>query len=165
MFFVSDSQQSRHDLIESFLKEDSATIAVILAAIDFEWTIRRAILALGCSPTKYIRLEVLGNKNQRGGPDAYKKAWNDEPFKYLGKRIDEAIPHWSKLTDPVLGALRLRNQIVHGVRGSVSVQLATNKVQDFLKASKSLEQLAQKYNTSLYNKRIVRRKKRGPYKR
>lgn len=158
MFLVSDSQQSRHDLIKSFLKDDSATIAVILAAIDFEWTIRRAILALGCSPTKHIRLVVLGK--QKGGPDAYKKAWNDEPFKFLGKRIDEAIPHWSRLTDPVLGALRLRNQIVHGVRGSVSVQLATDKVRDFLKASRCLEKLAQENNTSLYRK-IVRRKTRG----
>ena len=159
MFFVSDSQQNRHDLIESFLKEDTATIAVILAAIDFEWTIRRAILALGCSPTKHIRLEILGNKNKSGGPDAYKKAWNAEPYQYLKKRIDEAIPHWSRLTDSKLGALRLRNQIVHGIRGSVSLELATDKVRDFLEASKCLEQLARDNNTSIY-KRIERRKTR-----
>ncbi|MFZ1536486.1 MAG: hypothetical protein WAT23_03770 [Chromatiaceae bacterium] len=161
MFLVSDSQQNRHDLIESFLKEDTATIAVILAAIDFEWTIRRAILALGCSPTKYIRLEVLGNKNMGSGPDAYKKAWNAEPYRNLRKRIDEVIPHWSRLKDPELGALRLRNQIVHGIRGTVSLPLATDKVQDFLKASKCLEQLAQENNTSLY-RRITRRKTRKP---
>jgi hypothetical protein len=162
MFFVSDSQQSRHDFIESFLTADTATIAVILAAIDFELAIRRAILVLGCRPTEYIRLEVLGNENTRGDLNAYKNAWNAEPYQYLGKRIDEVIPHWSKLTDPHLGAFRLRDQIVYGNRGTVSLPLATDKVQDLLKASKCLEQLAQENNTSLYKRVTAREEERTP---
>lgn len=55
MFFVNDTQEHRHKFIRSFLKKDTAPIAVLLAAIDFEWTVKRAILAFGTSPTKDLR--------------------------------------------------------------------------------------------------------------
>ena len=159
MFFVSDTQQDRHKMIRAFLSQDKATVAVLLAAVDFEWSIRRAVLALGGSTTKHIRHSVLGKKDV-SGPKGYKDAWNPEIGDHLKITIDQAIPHWGRLIDPDRGAFRLRNQIAHGIRGSVSLELATAKVSDFLLASQCLANLAEKYNTSLF-RRIVRRKPRG----
>lgn len=159
MFLVSDTQQDRHKMIRGFLNPETATIAVLLAAVDFEWSIRRAVLALGGSSTKHIRHLVLGHKGL-SGPKGYKDAWNAEVCRYISISIDQAIPHWGRLIDPDQGSFRLRNQIAHGIRGSVSVELATAKVDDFLLASQCLAKLAQEHNTSLF-RRIVRKKPRG----
>lgn len=159
MFFVSDTQQDRHKMIRAFLSPETAAIAVLLAAVDFEWSIRRAVLALGGSTTKHIQQSVLGRKDV-SGPKGYKDAWNAEVVSYLTIGIDQAIPHWGRLIDPDRGSFRLRNQIAHGIRGSVSLELATAKVDDFLLASQCLAKLAETQNTSLF-RRIVRRKPRG----
>ena len=157
MFFVKDDQLERHKLIRSFLTADGSAIAVILAAIDFEWTLRRAILLFGTNSTK----DILGKALKKAfGADKYKKAWRDEVSKNLHKNIDEVIPHWSRLVDPEKGAFALRGSILHGARVSVSPNFAKTRVEDFLIASSLLEQLAKDQNKSLY-KRIVRTKTRA----
>ena len=47
MFLFSDNPYQRHKYIWSFLNDETATVAVILADNDFECSVRRAILALG----------------------------------------------------------------------------------------------------------------------
>lgn len=158
MFIVSDTQNERHRLIRSFLTPDRASIAVILAAVDFEWTMRRAILAFGTRPTKVIREEVFSKFY--GGYEHYKDAWNAEVRPRMQLTVSEAIPHWSRLTDSKKGAVRLRGQIVHGSQVSVSTKYATPRVEDWLLASKLLEDMAQKHGKSLY-RRIVRLKSWG----
>jgi len=150
MFFVSDSQTQRHDRIRSFLTDESATIAVILAAIDFEWSVRRAILALGSSPTKHIREVVFAGFH--GGYGNYADAWNQEVAVWLKLSLAQAIPHWSRLANKRDGAVRLRGQIVHGATVSVSVDLARPRVEDWLAASTALEGLAIQHKTSLYKR-------------
>ena len=157
MFFISDSQASRHDHIRSFLNDESATIAVILAAIDFEWSIRRAILALGTSATKQIREVVFADLH--GGYKDYADVWKREVANWLGQSLSAVIPHWSRLASKKDGAVRLRGQIVHGAQVAVWANVARPHVDDWLSASVLLEGLAQKNQTSLY-KRIVRRKPR-----
>lgn len=154
MFFVSDSQAHRHERIRSFLTDDSATVAVILAAIDFEWSVRRSILALGSSPTKHIREVVFAGFH--GGYANYADAWKQEVAVWLNKSLAQAIPHWSRLANKKDGAVRLRGQIVHGAQVSVSADFARPRVEDWLAASTLLEALAHEHKTSLY-KRIVRR--------
>jgi hypothetical protein len=153
MFFVSDSQIQRHDRIRAFLTDESATIAVILAAIDFEWSVRRAILALGSSPTKHIREVTFAGFH--GGYANYADAWKQEVTVWLKQSLAQAIPHWSRLINKKDGAVRLRGQIVHGAQVSVSADFARPRVDDWLAASTTLEALANQHNTSLY-KRIVR---------
>jgi hypothetical protein len=158
MFFVSDTQTHRHDRIRSFLTEESATIAVILAAIDFEWSVRRAILALGSSPTKHIRDVVFDGLH--GGYGNYADAWKQEVAVWLKLSLAQAIPHWSRLANKKDGAVRLRGQIVHGAKVSVTVTLARPRVEDWLAASTTLEGLANQHQTSLYKRlrRITPRK-------
>jgi len=154
MFFVSDTQKERHELISSFMTPDRITIAVILAAIDFEWTIRRTILAMGSSPTKYIRDEILAKSS---GYNDYKSAWKQEVSPRFQTSIVEVIPHWSRLTDKTSGAARLRGQILHGVRVTVSTEFASTRIDDLLSASELLEEFSIAKGKSVYS-RIVRRK-------
>ncbi len=154
MFLVSDSQEERHNRIRAFLTVESAPIAVILAAVDFEWSVRRAILALGSNSTKHIRHVVFSKIY--GGYENYVDAWKTEVASWLGQSLPQTIPHWSRLVSKKDGAVRLRGQIVHGAKVGVSVDYARSKVEDWLHASTLLEGLAVQHSTSLY-KRLVRR--------
>jgi hypothetical protein len=76
MFIVNDSLEIRHGKIQRYAEED-ATVGLILAAVDLEWTIRRAILALSKNSTKYIKAHVL-SKGKKSGLKHYNDCWRDE---------------------------------------------------------------------------------------
>ncbi len=150
MFFVNDTQENRHKFIKSFLKKDTAPVAILLAAIDFEWTLKRAILAFGTSPTKKLR---EGFKDVYGLPKSRDK-WREEVQPRLGLSIDKAIPKWSQVHD----AFEIRHKIVHGASVPVTLEYASPHVNCILAASESLEKLAKEKDNkhSLYNRRIRR---------
>ena len=151
MFLVSDKQTDRHEKIRSFLATEPA-IAVLLAAIDFEWTVRRAILALGTSPTKDIRVSM----ENASGPKRYKEVWNEEVKPQLGETLVEAVPDWFGLTE----AFQYRHRLVHGIQGTIPAEKAIDSVEAFLGASTALEGMAVKHDGTLY-RRIVRYKQKG----
>ena len=158
MFFVSDNQPDRHRAIRAFLNDRQAAIAVILSAVDFEWSIRRAVLVLGRRTTKTIREEALSRI--RGGNDDYKRLWKEELAGHLGITLPQAVPHWNRIVDPHRGAARLRGAILHGARGGVSVQLAQQVVDDYLLGAICLERLARQCGATLFG-RADRRKERA----
>ncbi len=51
MFLVSDTLEERSAKIHRFIAEREPAIAVLLAAVDCERTIRRAVMSLGTTPT------------------------------------------------------------------------------------------------------------------
>lgn len=152
MFFVSDTQTQRHSKIRSFLIKGQDSIAVILAAVDFEWTVRRAILSLGTRATKEIRksLETIY------GLDSYKEIWNLEVKPRMSTTIVIVIPGWHGVTE----AFKFRNRLVHGVVGAIARKNAENSVNSLLQASQDLEVFCGRHGGTLY-RRIVRRKARG----
>jgi hypothetical protein len=157
MFFVNDTQERRHKFIMSFLKKDTAPIAILLAAIDFEWTVKRTILAFGTSPTKNLRAcfkNVYGLRRS-------KEKWKEEVQPRLGCSIDRAIPQWSQVHE----AFAIRDKIIHGASVPVTLEYATPHVNSILGASESLEKLAQTMdnNRSLYQRRIRRRNPWSPH--
>ena len=61
MFFVGDTLAGRHNEISRrFINSKDVMIAVFLAAADFEWTVRRAIIALGHGANRQIREGFAG---------------------------------------------------------------------------------------------------------
>lgn len=153
MFLISDDQAGRHEVIRSFLTEAQAPIAVILAAVDFEWTVRRAVLSMGTNPTQYIRRNVM---NRNSSLDHYKQSWKSEVFPHLQKTLPDVISNWSRVQQ----AFRQRGRLVHGVVGTVKLDVAETSVTDILLASLQLEQYATKNGGTLY-RRIIRRKTRS----
>lgn len=154
MFLINDKQSSRHNKIRKHLSKDPA-IAVILAAADFEWTARRAILALGRSPTKTIngRFET----ERKGGPDALKEYWKCEVKPRLGTDLASIVSDWQRLNEK---SYRLRNSLVHGAVGSVGGEYATQAVETMLSASKAIADYASEQGEPVYGRRIRRLKQR-----
>lgn len=152
MFLVNDNQKERHEKIISFLCEEPA-IAVLLSIADLEWTLRRAILALGTNPTKYIRENTL---KYCSGLQKYKDAWKEEVTPRTAKRLPEIINNWEFLSKQ---AYPLRHKLIHGIQGTVGTEYATERVNSAINASLAIIKFAYEHDKQLYKHRIVRYKK------
>ncbi len=102
MFLVSDNEEQRFKLIESF-KQENSSIALIMAAINFEWTIRRIMISLSKQPNKDIRELLKYTSGLERYKDVWKKALPNE------KRLTNIISNWKDLDDQ----FKLRGSIVH----------------------------------------------------
>ncbi len=151
-FLVGDSQQDRHLKLSQFLKEGEPVIAVLLAAADFEWTVRRAILALGSSSNTEIRAGVLARCS---GPDKYKDAWKKEVKNRFGKGLPEVVSNWETFKK----AFELRHQLVHGITGTTGVRYAEQIVSTILQASRDIADFGLSQSIDLFNRLPVRRRK------
>ncbi len=60
MFKIYETRENREELMKKLLSEDPC-VALVIAFLDFEWTVRRCVLALGKSTTKDIRAKFSGN--------------------------------------------------------------------------------------------------------
>lgn len=108
MFLVQDSSSCREERIKKFLDED-ASLSALLAVIHFEWTLRRATIALGTSPNVIVRAKL----SKCHGLEKYKDVWRDEVFLNSHReveRLPEVIQKWENLGR----AFRLRHRLVHG---------------------------------------------------
>jgi hypothetical protein len=105
MFLVQDSSLSRENRIKQFLTEEPS-LSALLSVIHFEWTLRRAIIAVGTSPNVLVRAKL---KNCHG-LDKYKDVWKDEVFPNVQLRLPEVVKNW----DGLGRAFRLRHRLVHG---------------------------------------------------
>jgi hypothetical protein len=149
MFLVKDDMRSRERKLRQFIKSD-ASIGLIFSEINFEWILRRAIIALGSSSSAEVRAE-LGNKS--GGMDGYKQVWNKEVYPKTRKRLCEIIPEWMNL----MKAIRMRNILVDGVE-SYSWDKAAENAITVLRASKSLIQFCNENGVDVFQRLPVRRR-------
>jgi hypothetical protein len=152
MFLVTDTLEGRQKKVRSFLDKEPV-IAVLLAAADFEWTTRRAILALGKSPTKSINARFL--EERRGGLKALAKYWKDEVQSRpkLRKELKCIVTNWDVFFNK---AYPLRHKLVHGAQGTTGVGYATKAVEAFLAASKEITMFALDNHEPIYG-RCIRR--------
>lgn len=148
MFLVTDTQEERHANIWKFFENDP-TVGVILAAIDFEWTVRRAVLALGQRPTKEIRESTLARCS---GLQKYKDAWRTEVFPCHKRSLPQVVTCWKDLKT----AFRLRHVLVHGVSGTTTAEYAFTHVNTMLTSSKNISQFSSGLGKDLFKRKIVR---------
>ncbi|PZO52913.1 MAG: hypothetical protein DCF16_08190 [Alphaproteobacteria bacterium] len=151
MFLVSDSIRERHKVIEKYLDTDEASIAILLAAADFERSVKRAILALGQSPTKDIKEKLIGRRFH--GPEAFKSAWRAE----VQRRHDVdlangVVRNWSEFVQ----AYECRNRLIHGTTNRMTTAYASRAARKILAASSAVHKFAADRAHDL-DKRIVRR--------
>lgn len=151
-FLVKDSQIERHEKIIGFLNDGETVIATLLAAVDFEWTVRRGVLALGHSSNVEIRSGVLANCS---GLNKYKDAWSKEVKRRFGKGLPDIISDW----DGFKKAFALRHQLVHGVEGTTGQRYAEKRILIMLQASKEVAGFAQLHSIDLFNRLPIRRRK------
>lgn len=149
MFLVKDSTIAREHRIKELVTEEPAW-AVILSVINFEWTIRRAIIAMGTSPNVEIRAKF---KRHSGGCDKYKDLWKEEVFPNIELRLPEVVTNW----DGLRRAFRLRHRLVHGV-GSCGVDHAQERMIWAINATVDVRKVCEARGINLDSRLPVRRK-------
>ena len=159
MFLVSDGNRAnRRKLIEQVAGEDRV-IKVLLAAIDFEWTLRRTVLALGHSPTKQLAEKM--NERDFHCLAGIKELWKDEVVGHLGKDtppLAQVIDTGAKMPTDARGtafsclkkAKEFRNNIVHGNQGSCGKEYGELQADVFFAASDALAAFAMKHKKDIF---------------
>jgi hypothetical protein len=154
MFFVGDTRAQRLAMIQSYQGQE-AVIGALLAAIDFEWTVRRAILALGKNTNQHIRANALYRASSL---EKYKKAWNAEVFhnpKHIGiKELPDVVGHWEAL----LKAYNLRHQLSHGIKVNSGELYAASKRDTITTARDRVLDCCEAHGIDIYKRLPVRRK-------
>jgi glutamine synthetase type III len=123
-------------------------IAVILAAIDLEWTLRRTIDAVsGGEPAADSRKRV-------SGLDGYAKEWNKLCVKGRGiEPLENIVENWAHLLD----YYQIRHDIVHGKVGSTGLKYASVRVEAMLQAAKAVAETGKTHKADPY-KRLAKRR-------
>ncbi len=150
MFLVSDTSISRQSGILALMTEDPA-LSVLLAVIHFEWTIRRAIIALGSSPNVVVRKKL---KEKGNGDENYKKLWKEEVFPRVNKRLPEIVKNWAGLKK----SFKLRHKLVHGVGSCGKSDYACERVKWAIEAATDVREYCKLNNVDLDSRLPVRRK-------
>lgn len=117
MFDLNDKRQKRRKTIVGYAQMD-AKHGVILAAMDFEWTCRRAILALSRKPTVVLYEKFIEDYSAFRG---LTKAWREEVMPNISSAITlqnlvSRKIHWNL----VCAAMQCRNVIIHGTESRVA---------------------------------------------
>lgn len=151
MFLVTCTLQQRREKIIGFVESGDPAIALVLAAADFERTLRRSIIALATAPTADVRLQLERKYNTIS---KYGMAWNRfvEP---TGKpSFVEVFPNF----DNVRRAFQTRNELVHGQHGTTGINRAREQVFVVIDATRVVTELSLKYHVDLVKKITTRRR-------
>lgn len=151
MFLVGEHSVTREARIRALLTAEPP-IAVILAAVNVEWTVRRAVLALGRSPNRDIRQRLVNCH----GLDKYKELWKAEVSR--GGRLPtlpQVVREWAELRK----AFVLRHRLVHGANSCTAVY-AMPRVEVMLAASADIRRFCADQGVDLHDRLKVRRKAR-----
>jgi len=154
-FLVRDSQDDRHIQIRAYLTKEAALIAVLLAAIDLEWTIRRVFdVAAGGDSSKAPKENISSLK-------VYRKEL-DKLFKRHNKpNLVSVCPDWNDLERR--GNYQIRHEVVHGRLGSVGLESARRQVDLILNASVAIANAADGWAYP-FGRRVKKRFATGPDK-
>lgn len=171
MFRISDPLEQRQAAIRGYLQRNECVVAVLLAAADFERTVRRAIIALGVSPTAVLARQLgrqAGRRGESGRKErpayrsslmGYSDAWKAEIIR--GRRID--APLFGSVINSQASlerAFDLRHALIHGDTGIVGGKFAKDQVETILEATMAIDAFAVSQGVSLTRRIVVRRGRR-----
>ena len=151
MFLVKDGSESREERIQQFLSEDPA-LAALLSVIHLEWTVQRAIIALGDSPNMVVRQKLDGCH----GHKAYKELWKEEIVHKTNRPTLPVVVNWEGL----LKAFKLRHILVHGVQ-TCGPEYATERAEWAIAAAKNVREFCLHKEVNLDKRLPVRRQKQA----
>lgn len=148
MFLVKDCSQQREERIQEFSQEDPS-LSALLAVIHFEWTVRRAMIALGTLPNVEVRKKLA----YCHGCDKYKNVWKEEVFPNVEQRLPEVVSDWQGLQK----SFRLRHRLVHGI-SSCGSAYAVERTAWALDACRDVRELCTNYGVNLDSRLPVRKR-------
>ncbi len=164
---TKERRQERESRIrEIFVKE--MALGYLMAAIDFEWTIRRAIVLMNTCPTAILKkaLEV----KRVSGLSTYCECWTkyvqairkDTTPNVLAIIFDspQAVVPTNDKFKSLQEAMALRHRLVHGVSGGIPVEKGKECFERLLSASKKISEYVDAHADKCMQKRVVRRQER-----
>ena len=141
-FLVSDRQIDRHAQIRALVAPGTATIALVLAAIDWEWTVRRVL-------DQAASAEIQGRENDHvSGTNGYAKLWNRLMKRETADQLEQIVGDWDGFKE----AYQLRNDIVHGRKGSGGAQFLGRRVELILAASSAVAEYGRQRDADPYKR-------------
>lgn len=154
MFSYCVSIEERLGKLQRLISEGDHCIALVVAAADFERTMRRAIVALSSEPTADVRGRIEKKFNTIG---KYHQAWTCfvEPARTLP--LSDALPEF----DDVRNAFRARNKLIHGQQGGAKVDYIMPRLDIITAGTKKLTTLSLVYGVDLTLRIKVRQRPRN----
>ncbi|MBQ6011482.1 MAG: hypothetical protein IJL17_23325 [Kiritimatiellae bacterium] len=158
MFDLNDKRDKRRRVILGKAQID-ARHGVLLAAMDFEWTCRRAILALSKKPTVVLYEKYIEDYSAFKGLE---KAWSSE----VVSAVNGAPPLSALLGDKVSwqcvkDAMQCRNAVVHGTENRVTDKECRWAVCILEDACDIVVQFAEEHNGKIFEPINRRRSKKA----
>ncbi len=157
MFLVTDKLETRRAKILGFLDRGEPAIAVLLAAADCERTVRRAILALGVTPTRELQ-HRLGRPRPKdwiapipkppkyaSSIRGYHKAWSVELCRLKRDLLDDVAGP----AETLHAAFQLRHDLIHGDKGTTGTDFARARVERLLNATAAVSGFAREHGADL----------------
>jgi hypothetical protein len=149
MFMAGDRKEVRAYKIRRYLNSEPG-ISLLLAAVNFEWTIGRAVLFLSKRPNSNLR--ALMRKYY--SLDAYKELWKIEIAKPREcELLTDIVRNWST----VRKAFETRNLLVHG-RDNVTRNMAMPHVEALIKGANYVDEYCETLGYPLSGRMPVRLK-------
>jgi hypothetical protein len=125
---------------------------LLLAAVNFEWTVGRAVLFLSDSPNSELREHMRACY----GLDSYKGLWKAEVETDTSRKsLPDIVRNWSS----VRKAFEARNRLVHG-RGRCTRNMAEPHVDSLVKAVAYVDSYCEFLGYPLHSRMPVRRRRR-----
>jgi len=149
-FKVEDRFDHREKTVQAMLEGGLAGLAVISAAADLEWTLRRAIIALGMSPNQALRAKL----EKTSGLRKYANLWSKEVLPRQGRSLESLIDQWDAFVDVTY---QLRHKLVHGAIANTSRDFAKPRVDEILAATKCVVDFSASCGVDLYKRLPIRR--------
>ena len=163
MFLVSDGSRDKRKAIIMRSAATDKAVGMLLSEIDFEWTLRRAILKLSKAPTKEIRIAL----KDAYGLDSYKCQWKTFVSGEKGNPISAHLCDvvngssstkgrkriWQELTE----AVDARNRLVHGVSGFIKDKDAEHHTKVLLAATDAITDYCRQNGVNIFGRITPRR--------
>ena len=151
MYRVRDTKDRIKKRISESANIDSA-LPVLMASAYFEWSLRRAIKFLGCSPNTIIDEKI----NKAGGNMGKLRAlWRAEvsvPRRI--KTLDKLIPNWKQF----LEARKVRHGLIHGF-STVRSKKSREAVREITKAYEAVHKVCKFNGYELHSHMKIRQVK------
>lgn len=154
MFRFDTDVDARRQAILTLLASGQAAVGIVVAAADFERTVRRAIIALGREPTSVLRQQLT--TMDYGTIKKYPHAWRTFVTTHKESTLPIIVRRWNL----VLEAFDVRNGLLHGETGTVGLNFAREHTQVILEGTSDVDSFVRAHDVLLTKKLSARRKPR-----
>jgi hypothetical protein len=154
MFSYSISIEDRLSKLQRLVSEGDHCIALVVAAADFERTMRRAIVGLAAEPTAEVRERIEKKYNTIG---KYNLAWARFVEPVRQSSLQEALSEF----DDVRNAFRSRNKLVHGQQGGAKLDYVMPRLEIITTGTAKLTDFALSHGVDLTARIKIRQRPRN----